>query len=165
MATENTRSGGETPSTTAEITVRALEQGDFFAWYELFAGYADFYETPLVDERAMRAWAWLHGDDSAFRGLVAVDETGTMIGLAHVQEFQRLLENDRGLYLEDLFVAPAHRGNGVATAIIGHLKEEAHDRGFGVVRWITDEDNRPARRLYDSLAEKTRWVTYDLKLG
>jgi GNAT superfamily N-acetyltransferase len=165
MDTEDETTGGTAKGTTLELTVRALEQGDFFAWYELFAGYAEFYNTPLVDERAMRAWAWLHGDESAVRGLVAVDAAGAVIGLAHVQEFQRLLENDRGLLLEDLFVSPAHRGRGVATALINHLKEEARDRGFGVIRWITAEDNATARSLYDSLAEKTSWVTYDLKLG
>jgi GNAT superfamily N-acetyltransferase len=165
MNTEDETTSGSTTSGTLAITVRALEQGDFFAWYELFAGYADFYNTPLVDEQAMRAWAWLHGDKSAVRGFVAVDADGAVLGLAHVQEFERLLENDRGLLLEDLFVGPQHRGKGVATALINHLKDEARDRGFGVIRWITAEDNATARRLYDSVAEKTDWVTYDLKLG
>ncbi|WP_286276600.1 GNAT family N-acetyltransferase [Naasia aerilata] len=165
MGTEDENTGGTAKSNTLELTVRPLEQGDFFAWYELFAGYAEFYNTPLVDERAMRAWAWLHGDKSAVRGLVAVDASGAVLGLAHVQEFERLLENDRGLLLEDLFVAPQHRGKGVATAVINHLKDEARDRGFGVIRWITAEDNETARRLYDSVAEKTDWVTYEFKLG
>jgi GNAT superfamily N-acetyltransferase len=160
---EETSTGGS--NRTAEIRVRPLQQGDFFAWYELFAGYAEFYNTPLSDERAMRAWAWLQGDASAVRGLVAVGEDDEVLGLAHVQEFERLLENDRGLYLEDLFVAPASRGRGVATALINHLKQEARDRGFGVIRWITAEDNSTARQLYDQLAEKTNWVTYDLNVG
>ncbi|MCU1436978.1 MAG: acetyltransferase [Naasia sp.] len=152
-------------STTTAVRVRPLEQGDFFAWYELYSGYAKFYETPLEDERAMRAWTWLHSDTSAMRGLVGVDEAGTVLALAHVREFERLLENDRGLYLEDLFVDPEHRQRGVAQAIFDHLKQEARDRGFGVIRWITAEDNATARRLYDQVAEKTQWVTYDINLG
>lgn len=162
---DETTEAAEAAETAKGITVRPLNQGDFFAWYALFAGYAEFYETPLPDDRAMRAWAWLTGDESAVRGLVAVDELGAVVGLAHVQQFERLLENDRGLALEDLFVDPAHRNKGVATALINHLKEEARDRGFGVIRWITAEDNATARKLYDQVAEKTRWVTYDLNLG
>jgi GNAT superfamily N-acetyltransferase len=165
MSTEEETSTGGGSRRTVEIRVRPLEQGDFFAWYELFAGYAEFYNTPLSDERAMRAWAWLHGDASAVRGLVAVGDEDEVLGMAHVQEFERLLENDRGLYLEDLFVAEKHRGKGVATALINHLKQEGRDRGFGVIRWITAEDNATARRLYDEVAEKTNWVTYDFNIG
>jgi ribosomal protein S18 acetylase RimI-like enzyme len=167
MSTEDETTSGEgvAVAAPAAITVRPLEQGDFFAWYELFLGYAEFYDTPLQDDRAMRAWAWLHGDGATVRGYVAVDESGKVLGLAHILEFTRVLENDRGLYLEDLFVAKEHRGKGVATALINHLKQEARERGFGVVRWITAEDNAVARKLYDSLAEKTPWVTYDLNVG
>jgi GNAT superfamily N-acetyltransferase len=143
--TDETTEAAEPAETQGGITVRALDKGDFFAWYALFAGYAEFYETPLPDDRAMRAWAWLTGDESAVRGLVAVDQLGAVVGLAHVQQFERL--------------------KGVATALINHLKEEARDRGFGVIRWITADDNATARKLYDQVAEKTRWVTYDLNLG
>jgi GNAT superfamily N-acetyltransferase len=165
MSTEEDTSRGGGSRRTLDIRVRPLEQGDFFAWYELFAGYAEFYNTPLSDERAMRAWAWLHGDASAVRGLVAVDDEDKVLAIAHVQEFERLLENDRALYLEDLFVHPDHRGKGVATALLDHLKQDARTRGFGVIRWITDEGNATARQLYDTVAEKTPWVTYDIKVG
>ena len=159
-----TNAAGDSGTTTTAVRVRPLEQGDFFAWYELYSGYADFYETPLQDERAMRAWTWLHSDASAMRGLVAVDADGTVMALAHVREFERLLENDRGLYLEDLFVGPRFRNRGVARAIFDHLKQEARDRGFGVIRWITAEDNYRGRAVYDRVGTKTKWVTYDIPL-
>jgi GNAT superfamily N-acetyltransferase len=162
---ETTTSGGDRTSTKDGISIRPLEQGDFFAWYELFAGYAEFYGAPLSDERVMRAWAWLQGDASALRGLVAVDRERAVVGFVHVQEFERLLENDRGLHIEDLFVAPAARGKGVARALIDHVKGEARDRGFGVIRWNTLDDNETATRLSDVIGERTRLVTYDLKLG
>jgi hypothetical protein len=31
------------------------------------------------------------------------------------------------------------------------------------VRWITAEDNARARRLYDRVAQKTHWVTYEIR--
>jgi GNAT superfamily N-acetyltransferase len=165
MSTEESTSGGDRTRTRAGISVRPLEQGDFFAWYELFAGYAEFYGAPLSDERVMRAWAWLQGDASALRGLVAIDREGKVVGLVHVQEFERLLENDRGLYIEDLFVAPAARGKGVAKALIDHVKGEARDRGFGVIRWNLLEDNETAAGISEAIGERTRLLTYDLKLG
>ncbi len=165
MSTDSETNAGDGRSRTADVRVRPLEQGDFFAWYELFAGYAEANGTALSDERTMRAWAWLHGDKAAVRGLVAVDEENQIIALAHVQEFERPLENDRGLYLEDLFVSPAHRHKGVASAIVDHLRQEARDRGLGLIRWVTTEDNETARQFSEELAERTALVTYDLKLG
>ena len=44
------------------------------------------------------------------------------------------------------------------------MEAEGRARGWGVIRWITGEDNTRARALYDRVAESTRWVTYDLKL-
>ena len=66
--------------------------------------------------------------------------------------------------LDDLFVDPPARGSGAAAALIDALAAEGRVRGWTVIRWITAEDNYRARALYDRLAEKTRWATYDLKL-
>jgi RimJ/RimL family protein N-acetyltransferase len=146
-------------------TIRPLEQSDFFAWHELYSAYAEFYETPLTDDRAMRVWAWLHNGEHVARGIVALDDDDQLIGLAHVWEFERLLENDKGLYLEDLYVRPENRKQGVATDLINSLKEGAAENKVGVIRWITASDNETARKVYDKLAEKTDWVTYDIALG
>ena len=38
------------------------------------------------------------------------------------------------------------------------------ERGWTVIRWITAEDNYRGRAVYDRVAEKTRWLTYEIKL-
>ncbi len=38
----------------------------------------------------------------------------------------------------------------------------ARERGCAKVRWVAAADNHTAQRLYDDLAERTEWVTYDL---
>lgn len=40
--------------------------------------------------------------------------------------------------------------------------EESQRRGWSVVRWITAEDNYRARAMYDGVATKTAWATYDM---
>jgi len=148
------------------VTIRAVEQGDFFAWYGLFAGYAEFYKTPLTDDRAMRAWAWLHSEDVRVRGLVAVDDdSDEVVGLAHLRPFERPLSGGLGLYLDDLFVREDQRGKGVGKSLIQAVTQQAGEGGYSVVRWITAEDNESARNLYDGIAEKTPWVTYDIPIG
>src|SRR3954470_2186530 len=40
-----------------------------------------------------------------------------------------------GIYLEDLFVFPAHRGHGLGRRLLGHLARLAVERGYGRVDW------------------------------
>jgi GNAT superfamily N-acetyltransferase len=144
------------------IQVRELEQRDRVAWQRLYAGYGDFYKTPLSDEKADRVWAWLMDPGYEAFGLVAVDENDSPIAIAHFRQFARLLADGIGIYLDDLFTAANARGTGAGTALIGRLEELARERGAEVVRWITANDNFVGQKLYDRLATRTMWVTYDL---
>ncbi|QNE34390.1 GNAT family N-acetyltransferase [Leifsonia shinshuensis] len=142
--------------------VRRVEDNEFFTWLDLYAGYGEFYETPVTDEKALLVWSWITDPEHSLEAYFAVDAEGTPIGLAHVREFARPLDGSTGLYLDDLFVLPDARGEGAGTALLEQLRTLAQERGLSVVRWITAKDNQTARRLYDRVAEKTKWVTYDL---
>ncbi|MET1053040.1 MAG: GNAT family N-acetyltransferase [Mycetocola sp.] len=142
--------------------IRPVRDGDFFNWLPLFSAYGDFYETPVPDEKALLVWSWLTSGTHGVSGLVAQDDDGTLIGLAHYRPFARPLAGGTGLYLDDLFVSEEHRGNGVATALIGRVKQIAAEQRAGIVRWVTAPDNDEAQVLYDKLAERTPWITYDL---
>jgi ribosomal protein S18 acetylase RimI-like enzyme len=142
--------------------VRELESRDRDAWQALYAGYGDFYKTPLSNEKADRVWAWLMDPNYEAFGLVAVDSDDSPIAIAHFRQFARLLADGIGIYLDDLFTAPDARGAGAGTALIGRVEEIARERGAGIVRWITANDNFVGQKLYDRLASRTMWVTYDL---
>ena len=45
------------------IEVRPVRDGDFFAWLDLYAKYAEFYETELTDQKALVLWSWLTDPD------------------------------------------------------------------------------------------------------
>ena len=49
-----------------------------------------------------------------------------------------------GLWLEDLFVRPEHRGSGVGRALLAHLARVGVDRGCGRVEWSALDWNTPA---------------------
>lgn len=64
------------------------------------------------------------------------------------------------LYLEDIFVHPEARGNGVATAVMKRLAGEALRQGCGRFEWTVLDWNKPARSLYRGLGAKElkEWV-------
>ncbi|WP_374010730.1 N-acetyltransferase family protein [Leifsonia sp. LS-T14] len=146
------------------IEVRPVKDGDFFAWLDVYAKYAEFYDTELTDQKALLLWSWLTAPDHEENGYVAVDDD-RIVGLAHVREFPRPLEGDRGLFLDDLFVVEDERGSGVGGQLIAFVRGLAEERGLGVVQWITAHDNATAQKLYDTVGERTAWVTYEIDLA
>ena len=133
-------------------------------WDALYAAYAEFYQSAQTAAMRDTVWGWLHEDAHELSGFLAVDADGRGVGLAHYRPFSRPLAASVGGFLDDLFVRPDWRGRGVAQALIGAVAEEARRRGWTVLRWITAEDNGRARALYDRVAGKTHWVTYQIAL-
>jgi GNAT superfamily N-acetyltransferase len=56
-----------------------------------------------------------------------------------------------GIYLEDLFVEPAHRGKGVGKALLAYVAGVAVERGCGRFEWAVLDWNTPAIDFYRSL--------------
>lgn len=57
----------------------------------------------------------------------------------------------RGLWLEDLYVRPAHRGRGAGRALLAELAAECERRGYRRLEWWVLDWNAPALRFYESL--------------
>lgn len=145
------------------MIIRPAALADKPVWARLYAGYAAFYKVEQTEAMRDTVWGWLMDPSHATEGLVA-EQDGTLIGLAHYRVFARPLSASTGGFLDDLFVDPAARGSGAAEALLQALAAEGRNRGWTVIRWITAEDNYRARGLYDRIADRTKWVTYDIRL-
>ena len=135
---------------------------DWPRWRQLYEGYASFYRVPMDDAIAGRLWSWIHDPAHVVEAFLARDETGTPIGLAHFRAMPRPLGGNEIGFLDDLFVDPAHRGGAVARLLLEAVAAEAARRGWAKVRWITADDNYRARTLYDRVATRTMWITYEM---
>jgi GNAT superfamily N-acetyltransferase len=148
-------------------SVRPVRDDEFSAWTHLFRGYAAFYNWPTSDEHQQQIWSWIH-DDHSIEALVAVPvddsgaETGPPQGLAHLRTWVRPLRGVVCGYLDDLYVEPSLRGSGAVDALFAEINRIAIERNWAVVRWTTGDDNYRARRVYDQLATRTTWITYDM---
>jgi GNAT superfamily N-acetyltransferase len=69
-----------------------------------------------------------------------------------------------GLYLEDLFVKPEHRGKGYGRALLVDLAKIARDRGCGRMEWAVLDWNEPAIQFYRKLGAKPmdEWTVFRL---
>ena len=56
-----------------------------------------------------------------------------------------------GIYLEDLFVRPAQRGNGIGKALLAHLAKQCVANGWGRLQWAVLDWNTPSIEFYKSL--------------
>ena len=56
-----------------------------------------------------------------------------------------------GLYLEDLYVQPAHRGRGIGRDVLTHLAGLARQRGCGRFEWSVLDWNENAIRFYEKM--------------
>lgn len=145
------------------VTIRPVGENDRAAWGELYTGYAAFYKVPQTEEMRDTVFGWLMDAGHQTGGLVAEDADGKIIGLTHYRPFASPLRAINNCFLDDLFVDPMARGSGAADALIKAVGDIARENGWGVVRWITADDNYRGRGVYDKLATRTMWITYDMK--
>lgn len=153
------------PRSAGAITIRNLAPADQEQWAGLYRQYAAFCRAAMDDEILRRAWSWLMRPEHAEEGIVAETASGELVGLAHYRPFPKpLLGRDAG-FLDDLYVAQTHRGQGIGRGLIAAVASIAHARGWPLVRGVAARDNGPARRLYDGVSQATEWITYELKPG
>lgn len=105
---------------------------------------------------------WLFDKRSA--EVLLAEEAGETVGFAlFFHNFSTFLGR-AGLYLEDLFVQPQHRGKGYGKALLRRLAQIALERGCGRMEWACLDWNKPSIDFYLSLdaAQLSDWTTYRL---
>jgi GNAT superfamily N-acetyltransferase len=148
-------------TTIPPATVRRLLDTDHDRWQLLWAGYLAFYRADVPPEVTALTFERLRDGRDGLAALVAVDGDDQAIGFAHLV-FHPSTWSDRGYcYLEDLYVEPAHRGAGVARALIEAVYALAAERGVQRVYWHTQQYNGPARSLSDTVGTPTSFVVYE----
>ena len=141
--------------------IRMIEEKDFQDWKNLYLQYGDFYQVPITTEGLSAVWSWIQDPNHEVEGLV-FEKASDLVGLAHFRGMPNPLRACEICFLDDLFVDPSERGSRLGEALIGEIVEIAKKRGWPKIRWITADDNYRARTLYDRVAMKTQWNTYEI---
>ena len=143
-------------------SVREIQLKDKEQWQELYKGYANFYKVEMNNQILEAVWSWLHDKNHELNGIVyEIDEN--IVALAHYRRMPRPLKGKDVGFLDDLFVEPIHRGKKIGEKLLNELKNISKSKEWGLIRWLTRDDNLRAKALYDRVAKKTSWDLYELK--
>jgi GNAT superfamily N-acetyltransferase len=105
----------------------------------------------------------LFGDQRFAEALLA-EVDGEAVGLALFFSNYSTFLGRPGLYLEDLFVKPEHRGTGLGKSLLREVARIAVERGCGRLEWAVLNWNQTAIDFYDKLGARpnSEWTTYRL---
>lgn len=97
-----------------------------------------------------------------FAEALIVEVGGDSVGFALFFPTFSTFRGQPGLYLEDLFVRPEHRGRGIGKALLARLAGLALERGCGRLEWAVLDWNEPSIGFYRSLGALPMddWTVY-----
>lgn len=136
----------------APFQLRAAEPRDLPDLVRLIGALAEYEKlTHLLDATPEKLGRHLFGDRPVAEAMVAELSDGAVAGFAlYFTNFSTFLCRP-GLYLEDLFVLPEHRGLGIGKAMLQALAKLAVQRGCGRFEWSVLDWNEPAIGFYESV--------------
>ncbi len=129
---------------------------DVVALIRALAEYEEMAEEVVFDVDDLREH--LFGPDPAARVSLACSEAGEVVGMAlWFRTFSTFLGRP-GIWLEDLFVRPEHRGQGHGLALVQHVRALTDGR----VEWSVLDWNTSSIAFYDALGARPveGWTTY-----
>ncbi len=145
------------------MEIRKAQQEDvpkILAFIRGIAKYEKIENQVEANERLLHEWLF---EKNVAETIFAV-ENGQEVGFAlYFYNFSTFV-GKAGLYLEDLYVYPEHRGKGYGKALFIKLVETAVERGCGRMEWVCLNWNEPSIRFYRSMGAipMDEWTTYRL---
>ncbi|HET9793467.1 MAG TPA: GNAT family N-acetyltransferase [Thermoanaerobaculia bacterium] len=146
------------------VTVREARPADGPAILALERELADFerLEGPSEAE-GKRLLSWIF-DEERFHALIA-ERGSAVVGIAIYFFFPTSFRARPGLYLEDIVVSNAARGEGVGRALMTELARIAESRDCGRIEWAVLDWNERALDFYRQLGARQHreWLRYSLE--
>ena len=129
------------------MTIRPATRQDLPRIWDLILELADFEKLLHKVDGSLEQ---LEQDfEVAFQSTVAV-EADEIIGYTLWFTNYSTFRTKPGIYLEDLYVSPSHRGKGTGKALLHDLFQRAEQKNYGRVEWSVLDWNQSAIDFYRS---------------
>ncbi|WP_322048440.1 GNAT family N-acetyltransferase [Paraburkholderia sp. J67] len=147
------------------FSIRPVRDDDKAAWYALWRAYCGYYDVALDERVTARTWERIVSAAEPIHALIAYSEDGTALGLCNYVLHPNTWSDQTVCYLEDLYVAPAGRRQGIATAFVERLKAIGVEQNWFRIYWVTNQENTAAQAVYDPIATRTGYVRYEIAMN
>ena len=145
------------------LTIRYAQERDIpqiLYFIKELAAYENMLDNVVATEDLLREWIF----EKQKAEVLLAEEGGIPVGFAlFFHNFSTFLGR-AGIYLEDLFVMPEHRGKGYGKALLRRLAQITMERGCGRLEWACLDWNKPSIDFYLSLdaSPMDQWTVYRL---
>ena len=145
------------------LTIRYARETDvpqILNFIKQLAIYENMLDDVVATEDLLREWIF----EKQKAEVLLAEEDGIPVGFAlFFHNFSTFLGR-AGIYLEDLFVMPEHRGKGYGKALLRRLAQITMERGCGRLEWSCLDWNKPSIDFYLSLdaTPMDQWTVYRL---
>lgn len=144
-----------------ELTFRYAQRSDaplILQFIRELADYEKMLDEVVADEETLEEWIFDKGKAEVLFAVVDGKEVGYALFFHNFSTFL----GRAGIYLEDLFVKPEHRGKGYGKALLKQLASIAVERKCGRLEWWCLDWNQPSIDFYLSLGAEpmSDWTVY-----
>ncbi|WP_349358584.1 GNAT family N-acetyltransferase [Stappia sp.] len=144
------------------LSIRTLGPDDAPALAPLIADYAQALKRGAPRRPDQYYAERILGDRTA--EVIGAERDGALVGFAIFFDLPEIITGLRAGQLDEIYVHPSARNQGIARRMIEALVGEGQSRGWSQLRWIVPSRNAPAMALYDRIAEPADWKGYTLAI-
>jgi len=134
------------------------DEGTILAFIKELAEYEKMSDQVIATEELLREWIFEKNKAEVIFAVIDGEEAGFALFFHNFSTFL----GRAGIYLEDLYVRPEHRGKGCGKGLLRRLARIAVERGCGRLEWSCLDWNQPSIDFYLSLGAKAmdEWTVY-----
>lgn len=134
------------------------DEGIILGFIKELAEYENMLNDVVATEALLREWIFEKGKAEVIFAVIDGEEVGFALFFHNFSTFL----GRAGIYLEDLYVRPEHRGKGCGKGLLRRLARIAVDRGCGRLEWSCLDWNKPSIDFYLSLGARAmdEWTVY-----
>ncbi|OYE04687.1 GNAT family N-acetyltransferase [Nostoc sp. 'Peltigera membranacea cyanobiont' 232] len=135
----------------SNLILRFAEPTDYSVLFQLIQGLAEYEKlSHAVTGNALALKEHLFGSHRYIEAILA-ESAGQTVGFALFFHNYSTFLTKPGIYLEDLFVLPEYRRQGIGKALITKLAQITVERDYGRLEWSVLDWNEPAKAFYRSM--------------
>lgn len=134
------------------MRVRSIQEIDYDAWRDIWLDSVAAEGSSLSDRSIDACWRQITAtadNDHGIHAMVACDSDDDVIGFLHYVLHPVAGAEHAVCYLQDLYVYPEFRRQGVGRALLEHLKDTATAHHWERIYWLVKDDNAKAAAFYE----------------